>query len=498
MKKSNMELGVFMKFGNLKNMKQFLGAIALLLIIIPCAAMADTACQGDLECRSSWIEADEEKRLHIFDFSKDYKTFIARARTELSFVEEAVKFARNNGFERLEGDSPMTPGARYYDVNRNRAISFLVIGRMPLEDGVHMVGAHIDSPRLELKGRPLYSSGEFALFQTNFHGGIKNYQWTNIPLALMGRIDKKDGTTVMVNVGLKENDPVFMIADLAPHTDRGFGDKKVKDLIKKEDLDPLVGHIPSSVKDGGAIDAQVMAYLKAAYGITRADLVSAELALVPAYAPRDLGFDRGLIAAYGQDDRLASYAAMRAITTLKKPKRTAIAYLVDNEEVGNRNNTGAKSAYFSTLLSRLLVQKLGDDYREVALKRTLRNSKMVSIDVNPGINPKKPTAWEVGNGPRLGYGVNIKLYGQGNTANSEYIAWTRAYLDKANIPWQTTTYKVGAAGGGTIGGEFSRQDMEVIDFGVPVLSIHTPMSISSKIDLYHLYQASRVFFENES
>ncbi len=393
----------------------------------------------------------------------------------------------------MKDGSPMTAGMRYYDVNRDRSISFMVIGRESLDQGFLVIGAHIDSPRLELKGQPLYGSGEFALFQTNFHGGIKNYQWTNIPLALMGRVDKKDGTSVKINIGLGSGDPIFMIPDLSHHTDRGYGDKKVKEMIRKEDLDPLVGHIPA---DKSMVEAVVMKYLKKTYDISAADLVSAELALVPAYAPRDLGFDRGLIAAYGQDDSLASFVAMRAIANLKIPRKTAMAHLVDNEEVGNRNNTGAKSEYFSTLMARMLQAKLGGDYRETALKKTLRNSKMLSVDVNPGINPRNPAAWESGNAPRLGYGVNIKLYGQGNTANSEYIAWTRKYLDGAEIPWQTTTYKVGVAGGGTIGGEFSRQNMEVIDIGVPLLSIHSPYSISSKIDLFHLYRASQVFFEN--
>jgi len=492
-----------MKFENLKYFsisvlrQAMMGVILGGLMQTGYANAQEDQCQDNLTCKSSWAGVDQKKLKKIYSFAEDYKAFLDKARTELSFVEEAVKFAKADGFKPLKNTSSMTAGSRYYDVNRDRAISFMVIGQENLDKGLHVVGAHIDSPRLELKGRPLYSSGEFALFQTNFHGSIKNYQWTNIPLALMGRVDRKDGTTVMINVGLKANDPIFMISDLSPHTDRGFGDKKVKDMIKKEDLDPLVGHIPDFANNGG-IEARVMRHLKKTYDISRADLVSAELALVLAFAPRDLGFDRGLIAAYGQDDRLASYGAMRAIANLKIPRKTALAYLVDNEEVGNGNNTGAKSAYFSTLISRLLVNKLGQKYREVTLKETLRNSKMVSIDVNPGINPKNPGAWEAGNAPRLGYGVNIKLYGQGNTANSEYIAWTRKYLDKAHIPWQTTTYKVGAAGGGTIGGEFSRQDMEVIDLGVPVLSIHTPMSISSKVDLYHLYQASQVFFENQA
>lgn len=478
-----------------KYLVRFAGIASIALISLSHSVRASEAgadCQDDLNCLSSWVDVDKNKLKQIYAFAENYKAFIATARTELSFVAEAVKFAKNNGFKPLNNESPMTPGARYYDVNRDRAISFMVIGRDGLESGLHVVGAHIDSPRLELKGRPLYGDGDFALFQTNFHGGIKNYQWTNIPLALMGRVDKKDGTTIQINVGLNPRDPIFMIADLSPHTDRGYKDKKVKNLVKKEDLDPIVGHIPGL----GGVEASIMEYLKATYGISRADLVSAELSLVPAMAPRDLGFDRGLVAAYGQDDRVASFVAMRAIANLKTPRKTAMAYLVDNEEVGNRNNTGAKSAYFSTLVSRMLVSKLGQKYREAALKTALRNSKMVSIDVNPGINPMKPSAWETGNAPRLGYGVNIKIYGQGNTANSEYIAWTRAYLDRKNIPWQTTTYKVGVAGGGTIGGEFSRQNMEVIDFGIPILSIHTPMSISSKIDIYNLYRASQAFFKN--
>ncbi len=471
-------------------------AVALATAGLPLSAQAaKEECQNDLNCVSAWVGLSASEKDQIFSFAEQYKAFISKARTELSFVEEAIKFARKNGFAPLTANSPMTAGARYYDINRDRAISLIVVGREKLAQGVHVVGAHIDSPRLELKGRPLYDSGEFALFQTNFHGGIKNYQWTNIPLALMGRVDRKDGTTVAINVGLKPADPVFMISDLAPHTDRGYGDKKVKDQVKKEDLAPLIGHIPDP-KNGGKIHVQVMNYLKQTYGVSAADLVSAELSLVPAYAPRDLGFDRGLIAAYGQDDRLASFAAMRAVANLKIPRKTALVYLVDNEEVGNRNNTGAKSEYFSTLIARMLLSDLGDNYRDPVLRTTLGNSKMISIDVNPGINPKRPSAWEIGNAPRLGFGVNIKLYGQGNTANSEYIAWTRNYLDRADIPWQTTTYKVGAAGGGTIGGEFSRQNMEVIDFGVPVLSIHTPMAISSKVDLFHLYGASRAFLEN--
>ncbi|MEX0964790.1 MAG: hypothetical protein WDZ52_12195 [Pseudohongiellaceae bacterium] len=470
---------------------------ALLLLLLPFSfsltnAQSTNDCVDSLQCESSWIGMSQDEREAVFDFAEDYKAFIHLARTELSFVTEAVSFAEANGFERLSASTDIVAGKKIYEVNRDRTISFLVIGEDAIQDGFHIIGAHIDSPRLDLKGRPLYENSEFALFQTNYHGGIKYHQWTNLPLALMGRIDKKDGSSVQISVGLGADDPIFMIPELSPHVDRSRNSKTLADFITPEDLDPVIAHIPG--EDGGDVAAQVLAYLNAEYGVTPADLVSAELALVPAGAPRDMGFDRGLIAAYGQDDRLASYAAMRAIAEVDRPQKTTMAFLVDNEEVGNRNNTGAHSDYFADLLSRLLYAQLQGDYREPLFRSALRQTKFISIDVNPGINPMNPGVWESGNAPKLGYGVNLKLYGQGNTANSEFIAWTRQLLDSNEVPWQTVTYKVGVGGGGTIGGEFSAQNIEVIDFGVPLLSIHTPYAISSKVDVYSLYQAALAFY----
>ena len=450
-------------------------------------------CSDSLQCESSWLGLSDSERETIFSFAEDYKRFIHLARTELSFVTEAVRFAEANGFSALSPNSSLAPGSRLYEVNRDRTISLIVIGEEPLSNGFNVIGAHIDSPRLDLKGRPLYEDSEFALFQTNYHGGIKYHQWTNLPLALMGRIDRKDGSTAQVSIGLNPDEPIFMIPELSPHVDRDRGSKTLANFLGPEDMDPVVGHMPMLDGDGDVID-QVLAYLADSYNVTRADLVSAELALVPAGAPRDMGFDRGLIAAYGQDDRLASYTAMRAIADVARPQKTTMAYLVDNEEVGNRNNTGAGSDYFADLLSRLLYAELGNDYREPLFRQALRDTRFISIDVNPGVNPMNPGAWELGNAPKLGYGVNLKLYGQGNNANSEFVAWTRALLDDNDIPWQTSTYKVGSAGGGTIGGEFSSQNIEVIDFGVPLLSIHTPYAVSSKVDVYNLYRAARAFY----
>ena len=473
-------------------MLKFLGLAFTLFLSSAVLAQPSEDCVNLLQCESSWVGMSSSERDAVFAFAEDYKDFIHAARTELTFVTEAIAFAEANGFEALSGTTDIQPGARIYEVNRDRTISLMVIGEEPLAAGFHVIGSHIDSPRLELKGRPLYEKSEFALFQTNYHGGIKYHQWTNLPLALMGRIDKKDGTTVDVSIGLDPNDPILMIPELSPHVDRGRNSKSLADFIGPEDLDPVIGHIPDA--DGGDVVEQVLAYLGQQYGISRADLVSAELSLVPAAPPRDMGFDRGLIAAYGQDDRLASYAAMRAIAEVSRPQKTTMAYLVDNEEVGNRNNTGAASDYFADLLSRLLYAELGSDYREPLFRGALRQTKFISIDVNPGINPMNPGAWEAGNAPKLGYGVNLKLYGQGNTANSEFIAWTRQLLDTNQIPWQTSTYKVGSAGGGTIGGLFSRQNIEVIDFGVPLLSIHTPYAVSSKVDIYSLYNAALAFY----
>lgn len=484
---SNKNPAKYMKHILLTGLLMTAGSVALSL------GASAAACNEDMDCKSAWIDLSDEERATVFDFAEDYKAFMDKARSELTFVTEAIKIAEANGFSELRDDSPMTPGAKYYDNNRDRAISLIVIGSEDFSEGLHVIGSHIDSPRLELKNIPLYEKGEFALFQTNYHGGIKKHQWTNIPLALIGRVDKKDGTTVQINIGMDEGDPIFMIPEVSPHTDRGYTNKQVSALITAEELDPIIAHIPDG--EGGDVSGQVEKYLKTTYGISRGDLVSAELLLVPAMKSRDMGFDRALIAAYGQDDRLASYTNVRAILDIGTPTNTAIAHLVDNEEVGNVNNTGAKSQYFSNLISRLIEAKMGDDMRESYVRRALSNSRMISIDVNPGINPMRPNAWEPLNGPRLGYGVNLKLYGRGFNANSEYIAYIRKVLDDNDIPWQTATYKVGVGGGGTIGGEFSRQDMTVIDFGVPVLSIHTPYAVSAKIDVYNLYRACNAFFK---
>jgi len=466
---------------------------ALSFSIVEHSYAADNKVQDKKESASSWLSLSKKELKAVEQYADNYKDYIYKGPTELTFVAETIRRVEKQGFKKLSEKSNLKPGARFYDVNRDRTISLIVIGKKGLEQGTRIVGAHIDSPRLELKGRPLYEKEKFALFQTYIHGGIKTYQWVNIPLALVGRVDKKDGTVVNISVGFDDNDPIFMVPDLAPHVDHGNRKRTSRDVIKKEELDVIIAAKPALDK---SVKELMTNFLKAEYDISAEDLVSAELALVPATKPRDVGFDRSMVAAYGQDDKASAIAAATAIMEQKIPEYTSIAYLVDNEEVGNINNTGASSTYLVDLLSGLLYNKKGDDYNDYQLRKVLRNTKVISADVNPGVNPTWSSVWELGNAPRLGNGVNLKLYGGGFNANSEYMAWTRNYLDNSEIKWQTSTYK-GKASGGTIGSDLSNDNMEVIDFGIPILSIHSPFAVGSKVDLYSLYKAMSAFYQQK-
>ena len=441
-------------------------------------------------CKSTWDGISHEAQGPIYAFADDYKAFMAKSRTELSVVSNTITLAKAAGFKEWREGMKILAGVKYYHVNRDRAMLLIVGGNKSIKDGVRISAAHIDSPRLELKGRPIYGKAEFALFQTNYHGGIKTYQWTNIPLALVGRVDKKDGRTIDISIGLNPEDPIMMIPDLSPHIDSAHRKRSAREVITHEELDPIVASGPHAA---GSADKWLFKHLKSAYDIEAADLVSAELSLVPAMPPRDLGFDRRLTAIYGQDDKLSGYAGIRAALDMATPEHTAIIYLADNEESGNNNVTGASSAYLTDMIGEFLYAELGSKYREPELARVFRKSKALSMDVNPAVNPMSMGAWEMGNAPKIGHGINMKLYGRGFDANSEFIAWTRAALDEAEVPWQTSTYKVARGGGGTLGREIARYNIATIDFGVPVLSIHTPYSVSDKSDVYNLYRGITAF-----
>jgi aspartyl aminopeptidase len=446
--------------------------------------------ETDTVASTVWLDLSKQQKSQVLAFAEDYKAFMRIAKTEVSFVSQAIKVARAAGFSELTADSELSAGQRYYSVNRDRTIAFIVVGSKDFSDGFRIVGAHIDSPRIEIKARPLYEKEGLALFQTYHHGNIKNYQWVSLPLALVGHVDKKDGSRVEISTGLDPDDPVLIIPDLSPHVDHDLRERMNRDVIEGEELDPIIASLPSA---NYSVTEAVADFLRSEFGLEVDDLVSAELALVPAMQPRDVGFDRALMAMYGQDDKLSSYAALRAVMAQKTPEHTAIAFLVDNEEVGNVNNTGSNSSWLKDLMGELLYMQRGDSYSDHVLRVALRNTRVVSADVNPAVHPTWPEAWELQNAARLGSGVNFKLYGGGFNANSEYIAWTRAYFDDAGIPWQTATYK-GSASGGTIGNSLSKDNMEVIDYGVPVLSIHSTYAISSKVDVYMLSRAMEAFY----
>ncbi|MGB2590640.1 MAG: hypothetical protein WBG02_17095 [Candidatus Acidiferrum sp.] len=479
----------------MKTWRQHFCVLGILLTLV--AALSTALCaqdDGDAwgKKKSSWLLLTPAQHTQVEEFATDYKSYLDVARSALGSTREMIRRARAAGFTEFTNPDQVKPGARLIVPNRDRSLILAVIGTDPIVDGSRVVGTHQDSPHIELKARPIYPAGGFALFKTKYYGGIKKYQWANIPLALVGRIDTTDGRTIDVSIGLKSGDPIFVIPDAAPHSDAELRSRTYTNVLQGEELDPVIGSIPGE-KDTVAV--AVTQLLTSTYKIKEEDLVSAELALVPAAHPADVGFDRGLVGAYGQDDRVSSYCATRAILDLKgTPKLTALAYLTNFEEVGSVNNTGAGSEFLNSTLARLIGAQRGSAYNDLDLRRALHNSQVISADANDSLNPIFPSTSEPTNAARLGYGVTIKLYGEGFDAPSEFVAKIRGLLDRNGIPWQTHTYKVDVGGGGTIGGFMSREDMEVIDFGVPLLSMHSPFELSSKVDDWNFYRTMSVFF----
>ncbi len=464
------------------------------VMVLGAAPMAQTSREGGwANKKSSWLELNPQQHDQVFQFAENYKDYMRVAKTAYTSTREIVRLAKAAGFTEFTGPGQVKPGARLIIPARDRAVLLAVIGSEPIVNGSRVVGTHQDSPHLNLKARPMYSADGFALFKTVYYGGIKKYQWANRSLALLGRIDTTDGRSIDVSIGLKEGDPVFVIPDAAPHSDRELRSRTYTDVFTGEELDPVAGSIPG----GGTVAQQVIEQIKSTYKIAEEDLVSAELELVPAEQPRDVGIDRGLIGAYGQDDKLSSYCAVRALLDEKgTPRFTSLAYVSNFEEVGSVNNTGASSQLLSSTLALLIGAQHGSAYHDLDLRKALRNSQVVSADTNDGVNPIFPNINEATNAARLGYGVTIKRYHAGFDANSEYIARIRGIMDKNNIPWQTHTPKVDVGSGGTIGGFMSMQEMEVIDMGVPLLSMHAPFEMSSKVDLWNFYRFMSAFFQS--
>lgn len=441
--------------------------------------------------KNGWDLATADQKKEIFAFNESFKAYLKTARSAYFSTREVTKQARIVGFAEFTSPAQVKPGARLIVNGRDRAVILVVVGSDPMASGLRVVGTHHDSSHLDLKARPIYVAGAVAMFNTVEYGGIKHYQYANEPMALIGRVDTVDGKTVDVSIGMEDSDPVFVIPDNAPHSDTPLRTRGYQNVLETEELDPVLASIPTE----GSLISTVMKEMTARYGIKEEDFVSGELHLVPARMPADVGIDRGLTGGYGQDDRLSSYCAARAIIDLKgTPKKTAVAYLSNHEEAGSVNNTGAKSQLFNNTVSRLISAQRGKDYNDLDLRLALRASEVISADTNDGVNPLFPSTSEVTNAAKMGFGPAIKRYGRGFDGNSEFIAKIRGILDGASIPWQTQTPKQGVGGGGTIGQFFSEWDMSVIDMGVPLLSMHSTFEISSKVDTWNFYRFMGAFF----
>lgn len=431
------------------------------------------------------------------EFCEGYKEFLDNSPVEREAVKYTLKLAKENGFVEFEQDKQYKAGDRIYYINRDKAIALAVIGKNGVKNGTRLSIAHIDSPRIDLKPNPLYEESSLALFKTHYYGGIKKYQWTVIPLALHGTVVKLDGTKVDICVGVDEKDPCFCITDLLPHLAQEQAQKKMGKIVEAENLNVLVGSrpLPCDDEESELVKLNVMNILNQKYGIVEGDFLSAELCLVPAYKTRDVGFDRSLIGGYGHDDKVCAYPAVMAAINTDVPDCTCITYLCDKEETGSDGNTGMQSDFLRFFIYDLAKAEGVEGYRALSL------SKCLSADVNAAFDPTYASAYEPKNSSFINNGVIITKYtgsgGKGGTsdASAEYMGEIRTMLEKNNILWQTGELgRVDLGGGGTIAKYVANMNVEVVDLGVPVLSMHAPFELISKVDVYEAYRAFHAFF----
>ncbi len=450
-----------------------------------------------LKHKNGLNDAGEETIEKAFSFCEDYKKFLDDAKTEREANEVSIAFAKNYGFVPFEIGKTYKAGDRVYFNNRNKAVAFAVIGKDAVQTGTNITAAHIDSPRLDLKPNPLYEEIDMALFKTHYYGGIKKYQWTAVPLSLHGVFVKTDGSVIKVSIGEKDNEPKFVVNDLLPHLAQEQSKRTLSDGIKGEELNVLVGSMP--FKDDKASELtklNILNILYEKYGVTEADFLSAELECVPAAKATDIGFDRSMIGAYGQDDRVCAYPALRAICDVKIPEKTAVCVLADKEEIGSDGNTGLNSAFLKYVIGDIAKMQGGD------VTVALRNSRCLSADVNAALDPTFQDVMEKRNACQINRGVCVTKYtgarGKSGTsdASAEYVAQIRNMLDKAEIAWQTGELgKVDLGGGGTVAMYIANLGVDVVDLGVPVLSMHAPFEVTSKFDVYMCYRAMYEFYK---
>ena len=437
----------------------------------------------------------------VMEYNEGYKDYISKNKTERACVKDSIRLAKEKGFKPLDSFETLKAGDKVYVNNRDKNIALFVIGNKPLTEGMRILGAHIDSPRMDLKQNPLYESEGFVLADTHYYGGVKKYQWVTIPLSLYGVVAKKDGTVVDVVIGEDDNDPVVGISDLLIHLAAEQLDKKAAKVIEGENLDVTLGNMPLVGEEKDAVKANILKLLKDKYDIEEEDFVSAEIEVVPSGKARDYGLDRSMIAGYGHDDRVCAYTSLTAILDMDVCDYTCCTILVDKEEIGSVGATGAQSLFFENTIGEMLVKMGIDSFVQTRL--ALSRSKMLSSDVSAGVDPLFVSVNDKKNAAYLGNGIVFNKYtgargkSGSNDASAEYVARIRAVMDESNIHYQTAELgKVDLGGGGTIAYILGNYNMDVIDAGIAVLNMHAPMEIVSKVDVYETYQAYKAFLKN--
>ncbi len=462
-----------------------------------------------MERKNAWEKYPEGKREEVFTFAEGYRKFISDCKTERECVRELIAQAQQAGFENLDdviaAGKTLKTGDKVYAQNMGKTLALFVIGKQPLEKGMNILGAHIDSPRLDLKQNPLYEDTDMALLDTHYYGGVKKYQWVTLPLALHGVVVKKDGTVINVSIGEKEDDPVFGISDLLIHLAGEQMEKKAAKVIEGEQLDVLVGSIPflnekDKEKSKDAVKANVLDILKEQYNIEEDDFLSAEIEVVPAGKARDYGFDRSMIMGYGHDDRVCAYPSFVATVEAGICEKTSVCLLVDKEEIGSVGATGMQSKFFTYAVAEIMEAMGG--YSQIAFNRAMTNSKVLSSDVSAAYDPLYASVMEKKNAAYFGKGLVFNKYtgsrgkGGSNDANPEYMAELRKIMDENNVAFQTSELgKVDQGGGGTIAYILANYNMSVIDSGVAVLNMHAPWEIISKVDIYEAKRGYTAFLK---
>lgn len=461
-----------------------------------------------MERKNAWLSYSEEERAKLNQVCDDYKAYLSIGKTERECVTEAVRLAEAKGYRRMEdvmkAGETLKEGDRVYRICMNKTLVLFQIGSEPIENGMNILGAHIDSPRLDLKQNPLYEDTDMVLLDTHYYGGVKKYQWVAMPLALHGVVAKKDGTSINVVIGEDPEDPVLCISDLLPHLAADQMQKKASEIIDGEALDVLFGSEPAAdadEKEKELVKKNILALLKAKYDMEEEDFISAELEIVPAGAARDCGLDRSMVIGYGQDDRICAYTSLAAQLDMGPVKRTAVCLLVDKEEIGSVGATGMHSRFFENTVAELM--NLAGQYTDLGVRRAIANSRMLSSDVSAAFDPNFAGVFEKKNSAYFGRGLVFNKYtgsrgkSGSNDASAEYMAAVRRVMDDNGVFWQTAELgKVDQGGGGTIAYIMANYGMEVIDSGIAVLSMHAPWEIGSKADIYEGYKGYMAFLKD--